>query len=81
MPLPDSEAKVALIQHKLKEANSSLEEKDLDQVAEMTQGYSCADMNALIKEAAMTPVREIPTEELMKMEDTTKIRGIEVKDF
>jgi len=38
-------------------------------------------MNALIKEAAMTPVREIPTEELMKMEDTSKIRGIEVKDF
>jgi len=28
----------------------------------MTEGYSCADMQAMIKEAAMNPVRELDPE-------------------
>jgi len=33
----------------------------------MTQGYSCADMQSLIKEAAMEPLRELQQEDLMKI--------------
>ena len=40
-----------------------------------------ADLVALIKEIAMMPVREIPTEKLLEIKDMNEIRGIEFKDF
>ena len=46
-----------------------------------TEGYSCADLNQVVKEAAMIPVRELPTEELMKLTDTSQIRPISLADF
>lgn len=39
-----------------------------------------ADLVTLIKEVAMMPVREIPTEELIKIKDMDAIRGIELRD-
>ena len=47
----------------------------------MTEGYSCADMQAMIKEAAMTPVRELPPDELLKLKDKNAIRPLKVQDF
>ena len=46
-----------------------------------TEGYSCADLNQVVKEAAMIPVRQLPTEELMKLTDTSQIRPISLVDF
>ena len=40
-----------------------------------------ADLVSLIKEVAMMPVREIPTEKLMEIKDMSEIRGIVYKDF
>jgi SpoVK/Ycf46/Vps4 family AAA+-type ATPase len=47
----------------------------------MTEGYSCADLQFIVKEAAMAPIREMPTEALMTMKDTTEIRPISLSDF
>jgi SpoVK/Ycf46/Vps4 family AAA+-type ATPase len=47
----------------------------------MTEGYSCADMQAMIKEAAMFPVREINRDELLKIKDSSAIRKLNVGDF
>ena len=47
----------------------------------LTEGYSCADLNFIVKEAAMAPIREIPTEQLMAMKDTMEMRPLTVKDF
>ena len=60
MPLPDSEARKAFIEHKLKDANSNITEDDMSTLMEITEGYSCADLNQVVKEAAMIPLREIP---------------------
>ena len=35
------------------------------QILRLTEGYSCSDLNSVVKEAAMGPVRELTTEQLM----------------
>ena len=40
-----------------------------------------ADMVALIKEMAMMPVREIPTEFLLQIKDMNDIRAVDIRDF
>ena len=41
----------------------------------------CADMQALIKEAAMQPVRELPPDQLLQIKDSSAIRPLHVSDF
>lgn len=62
MPLPDEPAREALIFHKLKDAKIELTPTDTNQLLKLTEGYSCSDLQAVVKEAAMTPVRELTTE-------------------
>jgi len=81
MPLPDDPAREALIEYRLKDANSKLSEDEMKELVAHCQGYSCADLQMVIKEAAMIPVRELPTEELMKIKDMTSIRPIGLDDF
>ena len=65
MPLPDKEARKALIDHKLQESKKDLSEEDMEKVySEVTDGYSCADIGAFVKETAMAPVRELTSEQL-----------------
>ena len=48
---------------------------------ELCNGYSCADLNMVVKEAAMIPLREIPSEQLMNMENMEALRPISLDDF
>jgi len=34
----------------------------MKEILRITNGYSCADMQAMIREAAMQPVRELPAD-------------------
>lgn len=81
MPLPDAEARKAFIEYKLKDANSNISEEDMTSLLEHCEGYSCADLNQVIKEAAMIPLREIPPEQLINLENTEAIRPISLDDF
>ena len=81
IPLPDSVAREAILSSKLEKVNHELDEAGVAEVVKMTEGYSCADMQAMIREAAMQPVREIPPEKLMELKDNTEIRKLLVKDF
>ena len=71
LPLPDDPARRAIIEYKLKDANKNLSEEDMAAIVQETNGYSCADLNFVVKEAAMIPMRELSTEQLMKIEDTS----------
>jgi spastin len=72
MPLPDHHARLGFIKAKLKDGiKNSLTDEELEKVGELTAGYSIADLSTLIKEVAMMGIREIPTEELLKMTDMT----------
>ena len=81
MPLPDDEARKAFIEYKLKDANSEMSDEDMTTLLQLTQGYSCADLNQVVKEAAMVPVREIPPDQLMNMENMEALRPIGLEDF
>ena len=50
-------------------------------MAQRTEGYSMADLQALVKEMAMMPVREIPTELLLQIKDMNEIRVVDIRDF
>lgn len=54
-----------MIFHNLKEANVDLSDQDTEMLLKMTEGYSCSDLKAVVKEAAMFPVRELSSEQLM----------------
>ena len=81
LPLPDDPARRAIIEYKLKDANHGLSEEDMVMLVAETNGYSCADLNFVVKEAAMIPMRELSTEELMNLKDLSKIRPIALSDF
>ena len=56
IPLPDYEARLALVRLKTKGTPSNLTEQDIQEIARLTEGYSGADMNILARDAAMAPV-------------------------
>lgn len=57
IPLPDSDARRALILRLLSTCQHTLSESDVDDVVQRSDGYSGADVTALCKEAAMGPIR------------------------
>ena len=75
IPLPDEEARRALIEYNLKKVKNEASEVEITEVITETEGYSCADLSSLVKEAAMMPVREIAAEKLMET-DANTIRGL-----
>ena len=82
MPLPDAEARESLILGKLKQgARYELNEDDMSQLMKLTEGYSCADLQFIVKEAAMSPIRELPTETLMQLKDNSELRPLCLDDF
>lgn len=59
IPLPDFEARKALIKLKIKDTPTDLTDQQIDQLAQMTEGYSGADINILARDASMAPVNRI----------------------
>ena len=59
IPLPDFEARMAMVQLKLKDTPNTINEKQMKDIAEMTEGYSGADIKILTREAAMLAVRKL----------------------
>lgn len=48
---------------------------------ELTKGYSSADLNSVVKEAAMGPVREVNPKDFVKMQSKNNFRKINLRDF
>ena len=53
----------------------------MERVVELTEGYSSADLMAVIREVAMMPIREIPTERLIEIKDMNDVRAVNFEDF
>ena len=67
MPLPDETARAAMIEARMKDVNVVLTDEERQQILTATERYSCADLQVLVKEAAMCPVRELTQEQLMAL--------------
>lgn len=65
LPLPDIPARISLLKSFLKTTPCSITEEEYESLGELLQGYSAADTMTLVREAAMIPVRSLPTEELL----------------
>jgi len=80
VPLPDEEARMALIEHQMKKQGGGPNKSQLSRIVKLTAGYSGSDLNALCKESAMGPVRELGTAALriIKAED---LRQVNEQDF
>lgn len=48
IPLPDGEARKAIVESKIKQVSHDIDEAGLEEIVKMTGGYSCADMQAMI---------------------------------
>ena len=57
--LPDKEARLGAIMKLIKEVKYDLSKQDLSRLAQATKGYSFADINAVVKDAAMGPIRDL----------------------
>ncbi|MEW5311945.1 MAG: hypothetical protein WDW38_003618 [Sanguina aurantia] len=79
IPLPEDQGRAAVIQHLLQSQKSKLHPTDFNKVVKATAGYSASDLNALCKEAAMEPIRELgPNIASVRL---SAIRAIQAGDF
>jgi len=79
IPLPSAEARYALLQHLLSNQESSITEKEAQEIVRWTEGYSASDMKELAKDAALGPLRELGDDVLHVVADA--VRPINYEDF
>ncbi|RVD92476.1 fidgetin 1 [Tubulinosema ratisbonensis] len=78
VPLPEKEARILMITNLLKDLKSDICEKELDVIAEKTEGYSGSDIFNLCREASLEPLREISDIRNVSHENT---RPVSLNDF
>lgn len=77
VPLPDKSTRKLITTNLLSKNKHSLTKAQLGKVADLTEGYSAADLSALCKEAAMIPLREISISDVaMFSEDNVRPIGL-----
>ena len=83
VPLPEKGARVYLINNLLNGQKHELDESDCDKIAELTDGYSGADMKNLCREAAMEPIRSLDGLDYSQIDHIVEdeIRAINYRDF
>uniref|UniRef100_A0A2K6BSL1 Spastin n=1 Tax=Macaca nemestrina TaxID=9545 RepID=A0A2K6BSL1_MACNE len=75
--LPNEETRLLLLKNLLCKQGSPLTQKELAQLARMTDGYSGSDLTALAKDAALGPIRELKPEQVKNMSG----QNIRLSDF
>ncbi|KAJ3273468.1 Fidgetin-like protein 1 [Terramyces sp. JEL0728] len=78
VPLPEPEARSSIIISLLSKQHHSLDQQDIQEIIAKTPGYSGSDMDGLIREAALGPIRDIVDISSVCVED---VRPITKQDF
>ncbi|XP_063161971.1 spastin isoform X4 [Candoia aspera] len=78
--LPSEETRLLLLKNLLSKQGNPLTQKELAQLARMTDGYSGSDLTALAKDAALGPIRELKPEQVKNM-SASEMRNIRLSDF
>ncbi|KAJ3165027.1 hypothetical protein HK101_000298 [Irineochytrium annulatum] len=78
VPLPEAEARHQMVTNALKKQTHSLTEEEINTVVKMTEGYSGSDMDGLVREAAIGPIRDIKDIMNVAADD---VRPIMINDF
>ena len=78
IPLPDLEARKAIIENLLLKQRHSLASADISEIGLKTDGYSGADVDNLCREAALGPIRSI--KDILQV-SIDQVRPIDFSDF
>ncbi|KAL2086500.1 hypothetical protein ACEWY4_017559 [Coilia grayii] len=78
--LPTEETRLKLLKNLLGRHGNPLGQKELCQLARMTDGYSGSDLTSLAKDAALGPIRELRPEQVRNM-SANEMRNIRFSDF
>ena len=78
IPLPESHAREAIVCNLLRTQTHTLSSADIAKVVELTEGYSGSDMDGLVREAALGPIRDIKNMLEISADD---VRPIQMIDF
>jgi len=80
IPLPDFESRKAILKYHSREIELK-EDVDFDKLAEMTEGYSGADISILCREAIMRPIRELDIKGSFDKDENITVRPVEFNDY
>ncbi|CAL9197759.1 unnamed protein product [Musa hybrid cultivar] len=80
IPLPDENVRKLLLRNQLKGRAYSLPSGDLERLANITDGYSGSDLQALCEEAAMMPIRELGPQHILTIK-ASQVRPLRYEDF
>uniref|UniRef100_A0A8C1R693 Spastin n=1 Tax=Cyprinus carpio TaxID=7962 RepID=A0A8C1R693_CYPCA len=78
--LPTEETRLKLLKNLRSKHRNTLSQKELRQLARMTEGYSGSDLTSLAKDAALGPIRELRPEQLRNI-PAGEMRDIRFSDF
>ncbi|KAI7811063.1 spastin isoform X2 [Triplophysa rosa] len=78
--LPTEETRLKLLKNLLSKHGNPLTQKELNQLARLTEGYSGSDLTSLAKDAALGPIRELRPEQVRNM-SANEMRNIRYSDF
>ncbi|XP_067297038.1 spastin isoform X1 [Pseudorasbora parva] len=78
--LPTEETRLELLKNLLSKHRNPLSQKELSQLARMTEGYSGSDLTSLAKDAALGPIRELRPEQVRNI-SPSEMRNIRFSDF
>ncbi|XP_056109560.1 spastin isoform X3 [Rhinichthys klamathensis goyatoka] len=78
--LPTEETRLELLKNLLSKHRNPLSQKELSQLARMTDGYSGSDLTSLAKDAALGPIRELRPEQVRNI-SPNEMRDIRFPDF
>uniref|UniRef100_A0AAY4APS1 microtubule-severing ATPase n=1 Tax=Denticeps clupeoides TaxID=299321 RepID=A0AAY4APS1_9TELE len=76
----DEATRLKLLSSLLGKHGNPLTERELSQLARMTDGYSGSDLTSLAKDAALSPIRELRPEQVKNMA-ASEMRNIRLSDF
>ena len=74
----DKNERYEFLKKTIDKVEHSLSDKDFEEIAKLTEGYSNNDLKELCKEAALMPMRELNTEEILTIK---KFRKLIVNDL
>ena len=66
IPLPSMPNRNELLANLLKQSKNSITCEELKEISRLTQGYSGSDLTQLAKDAAMTPLREMTSQQISR---------------
>ncbi|XP_062122161.1 fidgetin-like protein 1 isoform X1 [Drosophila sulfurigaster albostrigata] len=80
VPLPVTQARQQIITNLLKQVQHSLSDEQIEGLAELTEGYSGADMDSLCRYAAMQPLRSLSSSQIDSI-DAQQLPAVTMSDF